>query len=423
MARDKKNLSVVLPFRSVPHCLEWTVQSLQRQTLDPALWEIVVVDDDSGLPVADLLAGIGGDVTTRVVTAGRKIGRAAARNLGAAQAEGEILLFHDADMFLAPDSVQRNHEFHRSSPGSVYMGARYEPSWRTLNRVRAGDYTPPENPAEFDQRLSIPHESLGKTGSPWLWVYSNSLSLPRSMLLDVGGFDESFQGWGPEDLELGYRLYVHSGRNPEIFTFDPGTISFHVPHYAEWTENHKSMHCNTEYFIQKHGMFDVEVFSYSSEATASLKIPVYEEMVGRFLEQGLGVVTTSVLDLIPQDVPSLVVGTWPGDAPRPSGKTIRYDHSRPVSEDNKHLFGIVTLLADGALEAVVNVDFWRFLLPYDLNRLVEESLRVAQRLVLVQSHGPGPSDCATVDYVADMLVHNRSVTRSNVDGADVLHIS
>ncbi|WP_434444014.1 glycosyltransferase family 2 protein [Lentzea sp. E54] len=424
--RNRKKLSVVLPFRSVPQCLDWTVRSLQKQTLDPALWEIVVVDDDSGLPVGSLLDDIGGEVTTRVVTAERNVGRAAARNLGASNAEGDILVFHDADMVIAPDSVQRNYEFHQRFPGSVYMGARFESSWLTLNRVMAGDTTPPESPVEFDQRERIPHESLAKTRAPWLWVYSNSLSLPKSMLLEVGGFDESFQGWGPEDLELGYRLYVHSGRRPEIFTYDSKTISYHIPHYAEWSKNHRSMQRNTEYFIQKHGMYDVEVFSYSSEATASLKIPIYEEMVGRFLEQGLGVVTTGILDLVPQDVPSLVVGTWPADGPSPSGKTIRYDHSRPVSEDNKHLFGIVTLLEDRTLEAVVNVDFWRFLLPFDLNKLVEESLRVAQRLVLVQTHGSGDgplSSCATVDYVADMLGHNRSVTRSTVDGADVLHVT
>jgi hypothetical protein len=170
------------------------------------------------------------------------------------------------------------------------------------------------------------------------------------------------------------------------------------------------------------------IFSYSSEATASLKVPIYEKMIDHFLAQRLGKVTRGVLDLVPQDVPSLVIGTWPEDSPAPSGKTLRFDHSRPVSPDNQHLLGMVTLLDDGALDLSANVDFWRFLLPYDLNRMLEESLRVSRQLILVQSHGAGGSEglmssCSTLECVADMLAHRRSVTISKIADADVLRIS
>jgi glycosyltransferase involved in cell wall biosynthesis len=404
------------------------VRSLQEQTLDPALWEIIVVDDGSGHPVGDLLESIGGPVTTRLITAKENVGRAAARNMGTVAAEGEILLFHDADMVIPPDAVQRHYEFHQRSPGSVLLGARYESSWHTLNRLRAGDTTRPVNPLEFDQRERIPHRSLSDTRAPWLWVYSNNISLPKSMLVEVGMFDGSFQGWGPEDLELGYRLYVHSGRRPEIFTYDSDTYSFHIPHYADWSKNHSSMNRNTEFFLQKHATYDIEIFSYSSEANASLKIPVYEEMIAQFLANRLGNVTAGVLDLVPRDVPSLIIGTWLDDSLSVPAKTISYDHSRPVSETNKHQLGMVTLLDDGALEAVVNVDFWRFLWPYELNKLIEESLRISSQLILVQTQEADGLDdlmasCNTLDYVVDMLGHRRTVTSSKIDGADVLHIS
>lgn len=158
------------------------------------------------------------------------------------------------------------------------------------------------------------------------------------------------------------------------------------------------MRRNTEYFLRKHATFDIEVFSYSSEATASLKVPIYEEMIASFLAQRLGNVTASILELVPQDVPLLVIGTWLDDSRSPSDKTICYDHSRPPSEGNKHQLGMATVLEDGAMEAVINVDFWRFLMPYDLNKLVE-------------------------DYVADMLGHRRTITSSTIDGADVLRVS
>jgi glycosyltransferase involved in cell wall biosynthesis len=423
-----KKLSVVLPFYNALQCLEFTVRSLQRQTLDPALWEIVVVDDGSGLPVGRLLESIGGDVVTRLVTAKENVGRAAARNMGALNAAGDVVLFHDADMFIAPDGVQRHYEFHQRSARSVLLGARYESGWLTLNRLRAGDTTPPENQIEYDQRERIPHENLSKTRAPWLWVYGNNMSLPKSMLLEAGMFDESFRGWGMEDSELGYRLYVQGGRRSEIFTYDSDTFAFHIPHYADWSKNTETMWRNVGYFLQKHARFDVEIYSYSSEAATSLKVPIYEEMIAYFLARRLGNVTSSVLDLVPQDVPSLVVGTWLDGSPSPSDKIIRYDHSRPLSQGNKHLLGMSTLLEDRAIEAVINVDFWRFLMPYDLNKLVEESLRVAERLMLVQTQGADGleglmSSCTTIDYVAEMLGHHHSVTTSTIDGADVLRVT
>ena len=88
---------------------------------------------------------------------------------------------------------------------------------------------------------------------------------------------------------------------------------------------------------------------------------------------------------------------------------------------------MVTLLGDGAMKAVINVDYWRFLMPYELNRLVEESLRIAPELILVQTHRTSDleglmSSCSTVEYIADMLSHRLKVTPSAIDGADVLRI-
>ena len=428
-------LSVVLPFHSALQCLDFTVRSLQRQTLDAALWEIVVVDDGSGLPVGRLLASIGGEVTTRLVTANDNVGRGAARNMGVLNAGGDVVLFHDADMFIAPDAVQRHYEFHQRSAGSILMGARYESNWLTLNRLRAGDFSRPENQIEYDLRdlqggaQFIPYENLAKTRTPWLWFYSHSLSLPRSMFIEAGMFDEGFQSWGSEDVELGYRLYLHSGRRPELFTYDSNAFAFHVPHYADYSKNYKSMRRNTEYMLRKHARFDMEIYYYSSESMTSLKVPIYEDMIAYFLTQRLGNVTTSILDLAPRDVPLLVIGTWLDDAPSPPDKTICYDHSRPMSQHNRHLLGMTTLLEDRAVEAVINIDFWRLLMPYDLNKLVEESLRVAGQLILVQTPGGASgledlmSSCATIDYVADMLAHHRSVTTSSIAGADALRVT
>jgi GT2 family glycosyltransferase len=431
----RKAFSVVLPFYSALQCLEITMRSLQQQTLDPALWEIVVVDDGSGLPVGPLLEGIDGDVAVRLVTAQQNLGRSGARNLGVSKAEGDVILFHDPDAFVAPDAVERHYDFHRRCPGSVLMGARYDSTWEILHRLLAGDFPRTGKRqgleavlhAEADPREIYPIEDVSQTRSPWIWVVAHSLSMSKSMFVEVGGFDENFRGWGPEDTELGYRLWEHSGRRPEIFAYDPDAVVYHIPHYSDRSKNDATMQRNADYFLRKHPRFDMEIWYYTDVALAWLKIPMYEEMIDYFLTRGLGNVTTGIRDLA-KDAPALVIGTWPEDAPSPSETTLCYDHSRPPSPRNKHLLGLTTMLADGAVGAVVNVDFWRFLLLEDLNKLVAESLRVAPELILVQTPGAdeldGPmSSCSNLDFVAEMLAQPRSVRRETVDGAHVLRVT
>lgn len=444
VAKDHPRLSVVLPFYSALQCLDITLRSLQSQTLDSGSWEIVVVDDGSGLPVAGVLESVGGDVATRLVTASENSGRSAARNLGASHARGDVLLFHDPDMYIAPDAVQRHYEFHRRTAGSVLLGARYESAWPVINRVRTGDFSLLRKQIDYDDqpgrqcvrafvhgvadlRDLYPDADVSDSRVPWMWVMGHSLSLPKSMLVDAGMFDENFHGWGQEDFELGYRLYVGAGRRSELFTYDPEAVAVHVPHYADPFRKHATMRRNTEYFLQKHPRFDIEIYYYSSEAATAVKIAFYEEMIAGLLAQGLGNVTAEILDLVPTDAPLLIVGAWPADSPGPPDTTICYDHSRPSSARNQHLLGLTTLLDDYAVEAVVNVDFWRFLMPDDLNRMIAESLRVAPQLVLVQTDGAGAegvlSSCTTMDFVVEMLAHHRSVMASRIDGAEVLRVT
>jgi len=43
--------------------------------------------------------------------------------------------------------------------------------------------------------------------APWCLFWTMNCSVEASAFWLVGGFDESFTGWGGEDLELGYRLF------------------------------------------------------------------------------------------------------------------------------------------------------------------------------------------------------------------------
>jgi glycosyltransferase involved in cell wall biosynthesis len=100
-------ISVVVPTRDRPQALARCLAALARQR-GPAL-EIVVVDDGSGGVAA------GGATVVRA----RGAGPAAARNLGARAASGNVICFTDDDCEPAPDWAQRLADACRESDAAA----------------------------------------------------------------------------------------------------------------------------------------------------------------------------------------------------------------------------------------------------------------------------------------------------------------
>src|SRR4051812_33344836 len=98
-----KLVSVVVPVRNGADTLSGQLRGLAGQTY-AGEWEVVVADNgstDSTRAIAELWRPELPHL--RVVDAGASGGPAAARNRGAAAAEGEFLAFCDADDIVTPD--------------------------------------------------------------------------------------------------------------------------------------------------------------------------------------------------------------------------------------------------------------------------------------------------------------------------------
>jgi glycosyltransferase involved in cell wall biosynthesis len=109
--------------------------------------------------------------------------RAAARNAGVAAAQGAFVLFVDDDVVLPPFFVAAHARAHDAS---------------TFPHVVTG---PIINVPSAAQRPvpSFVHASNA-------YFCTCNASVPRAMLIAVGGFDASFDQYGWEDTELGARL-------------------------------------------------------------------------------------------------------------------------------------------------------------------------------------------------------------------------
>jgi glycosyltransferase involved in cell wall biosynthesis len=107
-------VSIVVPVRDGEEFLAPTLRSALNQTTPPA--EIVVVDDGSRDRSAEIARGFGAPV--RLVTS-PGTGACAARIAGARRADGDALMFLDADDLLGPTALEELTAALEARPGSI----------------------------------------------------------------------------------------------------------------------------------------------------------------------------------------------------------------------------------------------------------------------------------------------------------------
>lgn len=212
-------VSVVIPVYNRPDLLERTLAGLAAQTYPEELLSIIVADDGSNVPIEPIVDA----ADERVSYASqerRGYGAGRARNLGARTADGEVLVFIDADCVPHPDLVARHAEWHRYASNLAVVGARphIDTSTVSVDEFASGEVdwpnllataTADETSATRDWRtLFYRRTSDLRTGDEiFRSLVSSNFSVRTDRFHDVGGFDESFDRWGGEDTELGWRLF------------------------------------------------------------------------------------------------------------------------------------------------------------------------------------------------------------------------
>ncbi len=180
-------VSVVTPTRDRAPVLARCLTRLAKQSLDPARYEVVVVDDGSTDDTAAVVERVrrAAPCAVRMFRLGERSGIPAARNLAVREARGDLIVFVDSDEFAPPGFLAAHLNCH----------------------FRAGRNVICRGPVIVTHSLERPFETQGGLlDLSTAYFDTDNASVRRDHLFRVGLFDESFSPYGWEGLDLGFRL-------------------------------------------------------------------------------------------------------------------------------------------------------------------------------------------------------------------------
>lgn len=180
-------VSIIIPFFNQPELLPRCIESITSSTYKNL--EIIAVDDCSTDDSWERT------LQQRVIGIStlKNIGPAAARNLGAKLATGEILMFFDSDVSVQSNSIERAVSVLNENPelSAVFGAYTIEPLYKNFFTV-------------YKNLVHHFTHYISRKRVHTFWAGCGAIR--KEVFFKLGGFDESYQAPCVEDIELGYRL-------------------------------------------------------------------------------------------------------------------------------------------------------------------------------------------------------------------------
>ena len=240
-------VSIVVPTFRRPGALRATLAALvtagdalaHRSAPDGAGatgYELIVVDDAGGdaasaavtAEFAAAAGSAGAPRTVRCLTQARR-GAATARNTGAARASGELLVFVDDDMIVAPDHLIRHLRAHDLAGPQALVAGRWEFVPGLLEAMALTPFG--RFRTQLEQRFQAEARGAGLADGlvEMELLSAANLSLGRDLFTRLGGFDAAFPVAGAEDQDLSLRARAAGCR----LVLDTHNLCLHNDHHAD----------------------------------------------------------------------------------------------------------------------------------------------------------------------------------------------
>ena len=186
MIEARSSISVIIAAFNASQTLHKTLEAVKLSSVGPL--DIIVVDDSS---IEDT-AAVARQHGCTVLSTNRRSGPGCARNLGAAQARGDVLVFLDADVRVHHESL-RLLVAHLDDPAIGAAFGAYDE-----NPLDAGFFS------RYRNLLHCHTHRVGRVEASTFWAGFGAIR--RELFQEFGGFDESYDSSSIEDIELGMRL-------------------------------------------------------------------------------------------------------------------------------------------------------------------------------------------------------------------------
>lgn len=230
--------------------------------------EIIIVDDHSKKSIIDELHLFRHN-NLIIINSSVKGNRSLNRNLGASEANNDILIFIDGDMVLDSFAINEFKIAHKNRIECAFVGqthaTRYSEdalyfysgldNYLDIISSDKGKKSIFNNKMFTDKRVTF-FAKKELIEYYWLLYFSGVCSVEKNIFIEVGGFDESFTHWGAEDVDLGYRI-SKIGK----IGFIENAHSLHIPHKRDIFEIEKSNKLNIEKLYNKYQTWEWELLN------------------------------------------------------------------------------------------------------------------------------------------------------------------
>lgn len=257
--------SVIIPTYNRVTLLRHTLESLTRQSLPREQFEVLVVDDGSSDTTSAMVDDYRERLNLRYFFQEDEGWRTAkARNVGIANAAADVCVLIDSGVLLHSGCLAAHVASHDDAQEPVAV-CGYVYGFNVDNQdaeliTQAIDFHDPdttiERMAAKQQWLDVREDFYATytddfhgLPAPWVIFWTCNVSVGTKLARSIGGFDEAFQSWGGEDIDLGYRLYNGGAR----FILNRRASAIHCPHHKSFSDNNRLAMGNYQYMAAKYG--------------------------------------------------------------------------------------------------------------------------------------------------------------------------
>ncbi|MFF5565789.1 glycosyltransferase [Streptomyces sp. NPDC012623] len=427
MPAERPGISVIVPtFNRCEH-LAATLASLAAQTLPRDRFEVIVCDDGSTDDTYEVCLRFRDELRLRYrYQEDLGFRAAAARNGGARVAAAEVLLFLDTGTLAGPDLLAGHLAAHEAAPPAGLAVAGYTYCYHPYGSPPGlAGLLEAHSPAEVVRRHGEDaafqdwrHDELvrlgfdlGRHGLPWIMFWSMNCSVSAREFWRAGGFCESFDRWGVEDMEFGFRLV----RGGVPLAFSRRAWALESPHPRDAEGNAASNRLNLAKLLDLHRepLIELTWAVFTQDEIWPLETDHRELVEWTARARGLRVrdeLERAAEEL--RDVPPgrIAVFGCGDDVPAALAGAVLFDFDEEVvgrlnasGLEARAAIGLRVALPAESMAAVVVTSRLSGLADRWAGRIAEEARRVGGRLWTASGRAPGPVAGAVAGAVAGVV--------------------